>query len=214
MPPSGAARSGTGYRCRSRSRPRQASRRLAHDIRAPPPPRRRPTSPPDSPCRRARPRAVRSAVSVGTSTTASGTEGSYSAGRCGVVARCLSPSSPCRGESGCTPTSRTAGVLLLQKPARSHHGSGRSHRGHEVGDASFGLRPDLGPGRLSVGARVGRIAVLIGVEVAVGQLGHQLAGALGRPVGAFQPVGENHFGTVDLEQRACARDSRCREGRS
>ena len=87
-------------------------------------------------------------------------------------------------------------------------------RGHEVGDPPFGLRPDLGPGGLPVGARVGGIAVLVGVEVAIGELRHQLAGPLHRPVGALQPIGKNHLGPVDLEQRASARDSRCPGGRS
>jgi hypothetical protein len=61
-------------------------------------------APADQPTRypvlRATLRAVRSAVSVGTSTTLSGTAGSYSAGVYGVVARCFKPSSPWSGESG------------------------------------------------------------------------------------------------------------------
>ena len=57
-------------------------------------------------------------------------------------------------------------VLLLEVPARAGDGPAGTHPGDEVGYAALGLAPELGPRRLVVGQRVGRVLVLARLEAA------------------------------------------------
>src|SRR6185503_3174927 len=52
-------------------------------------------------------------------------------------------------------------ILLAQEARHAGDGSGRSHRAHEVGDATAGVVPDLRPGRLVVDARVVGVGELV-----------------------------------------------------
>ena len=138
-------------------------------------------APADQPTRypalRASHRAVRSAVSVGISATTSGTAGSYSAGGLRGRGEVLEPLEPVIRRIGLHADQGDRRVPLLQVTTGAHHGSRRPHGGDEMGNPAAGLGPELGTGRLPVRLRVGRVAVLVGVEVALG-LG---VGQLARP---------------------------------
>ena len=66
------------------------------------------------------------------------------------------------------------GVLLLEVAADAADRAAGADAAHEVGDLPVGLLPDLGTGRLVVGARVVRVGVLVGLP---------RAGLGGQPVG-------------------------------
>ena len=93
-----------------------------------------------------------------------------------------------------------AGSRLAQPTARSHEGPARAQSRDEVGDRPVGLLEELGPGRLVVRAPVGRITVLIRVEVGVRVLGVELLRHADRSVGSLQGAGPHHVGPVDAEQ--------------
>src|SRR3954453_4909793 len=76
-----------------------------------------------------------------------------------------------------------------------------------MSNPSAGLGPDLGPGGVPVSLRVCGIAVLIGVVVAVRLPGDKIACALHRTVGALHPIGQDHLGSVDLQQSFSFRTS-------
>ena len=64
--------------------------------------------------------------------------------------------------------------------------------------ASVRLFADFSAGAFEMGAPVGGIAVLIGVEVLFGAFGEDFLAQADGAVGAFAGVGKNHFGTVAL----------------
>src|SRR6185312_5546800 len=88
--------------------------------------------------------------------------------------------------------------VLLEAPPRPHHGAGGADAGDEVGDAPFGLLPDLAPGGVVVAERVGLVRVLIGVEVTPRVLLDHLAAEANRAVGALHRVGEDQRGAERL----------------
>ena len=68
-----------------------------------------------------------------------------------------------------------------------------------MGDLSLRLLPDLGAGGGVVGQRIGRVAVLVRVEVPVGLSGRQFAGQTARPVGSGGGIGEGQLRTVGAQ---------------
>ena len=80
-------------------------------------------------------------------------------------------------------------VQLLQAAGGAHEGAGGAEAGDEVRDLAFGLLPDLVGGGAVVGAPVFVVGVLVGVEVAVGLGGDQLARFADGAVGAVGGVG-------------------------
>ncbi len=69
-----------------------------------------------------------------------------------------------------------------------------------MGDLAFGLVPDLVGGGAVVRAPVFVVGVLVGVEVAVGFGGGQLAGFADGAVGAVGGVGPDDLGSVGGEK--------------
>ena len=93
-------------------------------------------------------------------------------------------------------------VAGLEVAGHARDRPARAGAGDEVGDAAGGLRPQLGPRRLLVRERVGRVGVLVGSERL------QLLGeALGHGVVALRVLrgdgdrADDHLGAVRLEQR-------------
>ena len=122
-----------------------------------------------------------------------------------AVSMCLSPSTPCIGESGCTEISRMSrlnsrsrrptpmNVPLVPSPA-----------------TKCVMRPSVcsmisGAGRLVVRAPVGVVVVLIGVEVALRIAGEQPPRLADGAVGAFHRIGQDQLGAEGLQACASAR---------
>src|ERR1019366_7879630 len=61
-----------------------------------------------------------------------------------------------------------AGDVALEAAGGAGEGSAGSHAGDEVRDATVGLFDDFGAGAFEMGAPVGGVAVLIGVEILFG----------------------------------------------
>ena len=74
-------------------------------------------------------------------------------------------------------------VLLLEEPAGAHQRAAGAEAGDEVGDLRA-VAPDLRPGALVVGPRVGVVAVLV-EEAPLGMLGGHLLGPAHGAVGAL-----------------------------
>ena len=91
------------------------------------------------------------------------------------------------------------GVELLQAARGAHEGAGGAEAGDEVRDLAFGLLPDFVAGGAVVGAPVFVVGVLVGVVVAVGLGGDQLAGLADGAVGAVGGVGPDDLGAVGCE---------------
>ena len=101
------------------------------------------------------------------------------------------------------------GLLLLQPPAGAHERAARAEAGDEVRDAPAGLGQDLDGGRVVVRPPVGLVAVLVGVEVALGLEREQPPRLADGAVRSFERVGPDDVGAVDVEQPlALARDVR------
>src|SRR5918997_91929 len=90
-------------------------------------------------------------------------------------------------------------VVLLEARARPDEGAARAETSDEVRDLTFGLLPDLGRRGLVVRARVGRVLVLVGVEVPLGVLGVQAPRLPDGAVGALAGVGEHDLYTVGAQ---------------
>ena len=82
-------------------------------------------------------------------------------------------------------------VALVEVAAGAHDRARGSEAGHEMGDASGGLLPDLGARGPVVGQGVRGVPVLVGIEVAVRLLRRHLAHPLERAVGAREGVGRD-----------------------
>ena len=93
-------------------------------------------------------------------------------------------------------------AVVLQAPAGAHHRAAGADAGDEVGDPAAGLLPDLPAGGLVVPARVGLVAVLVGVEVAVGILGDDLPAQPDGAVRSLQVAGEHQLGAERLADLA------------
>ncbi len=102
------------------------------------------------------------------------------------------------------------GVELAEAAGGAHEGAGGAEAGDEVGDLAFGLGPDFVGGGAVVGAPVFVVGVLVGVEVAVGLVGGELAGLADGAVGAVGGVGPDDLGSVGGEVCFCARGRRWR----
>ena len=91
------------------------------------------------------------------------------------------------------------GIALAQIPARAHERAAGAEAGHEVRHPAAGLPPDLRARRLVVRLPVGRIAVLVRIEVlpwvgiALGAAGED------RAVGLERRVGQHQFRAVGLQ---------------
>ncbi len=96
------------------------------------------------------------------------------------------------------------GLSSLQAARGSHEGAAGAEAGDEVGDLAFGLLPDFVAGGAVVGAPVLVVAVLVGVEVAVGLGSDEFAGLADGAVGAVGGVGPDDLGAVGFEVCACA----------
>ena len=80
-------------------------------------------------------------------------------------------------------------VEFVEAAGGAHEGAGGAEAGDEVGDAAFGLLPDLVGGAVVVGEPVVGVAVLVGVEVFFGFVGGEIAGFADGTVGAVGGVG-------------------------
>src|SRR5215204_815670 len=91
------------------------------------------------------------------------------------------------------------GVVLLETRRRTDEGAARSESGDEVCDLAVRLFPDLGRRRLVVRARVGRIGVLVRIEVALGVLSVEPPRLTDGPVRAVVGVGQDEVHTVGAQ---------------
>src|SRR6185437_13079977 len=91
------------------------------------------------------------------------------------------------------------GVELAQAARGAHKSAAGAEAGDEVRDQAFGLAPDLVGGGAIVGLPVLVIAVLVGVHVAVGVGGGELAGLADGAVGSVGGVGPDDLGAVGGE---------------
>ncbi len=92
-------------------------------------------------------------------------------------------------------------VMLLQTSRRADERAGGAKSGDEVRDASGGLREDLHGRALVMRPHVGRIRVLIRIEVEVRLARHQVANRPDGAVRSLQRVAVHDFGTVSGDQR-------------
>ena len=84
---------------------------------------------------------------------------------------CFSPSRPWNGPCGWNEISLIAGTELPQPAAGADERAAGAETGDEMRQPSAGLLDDLRRGRVVVRAPVAVVAVLIGIEVAIGILG-------------------------------------------
>ena len=84
---------------------------------------------------------------------------------------CFSPSRPWNGPCGWNEISLMPGLNFRSRRPVPTNGAAGAEAGDEMRQASAGLLDDLGRGRVVVRAPVAVVAVLIGVEVAIGILG-------------------------------------------
>ena len=85
-------------------------------------------------------------------------------------------------------------VHPLQVTARAHQRARGAQGGDEVGDAALGVAPDFRAGGGFVRLGVGRVVVLIRLEVAVGIGLEDFARLEDGAVGALQRIGEDELG--------------------
>src|SRR5215213_7025018 len=90
-------------------------------------------------------------------------------------------------------------VVLLETRRRTDEGAARAEPGDEVRDLAVRLLPDLGCRRLVVRPRVGRVGVLVGIEVALGILGVEPPRLADGPVRAIPRVGQDDLHTVGAQ---------------
>ena len=89
-------------------------------------------------------------------------------------------------------------IQLFQTAGGADKGSGGAEHGDEVGDASLGLLPDFVRGGFVMGAPVGVVRILIGVEIKIGMALCVLACDLHGAVGTFSGVGVDDICAVRL----------------
>ncbi len=92
-------------------------------------------------------------------------------------------------------------VVLLETARGPDKGTGRAEAGDEVCHSPFRLLQDLDRGAVVVRLRVRRVRILVGIEVAVGLRGHQLAHEPDRAVRPFARIAVDHLGSVGADQR-------------
>ena len=90
-------------------------------------------------------------------------------------------------------------VVLLEAGRRTDEGAARAKPGDEVRDLAVRLLPDLGRRRFVVRARVGRVGVLVRIEVAFGVLGVEPPRLTDGPVRALARVGQNEVHAVGAQ---------------
>src|SRR5919107_1010802 len=90
-------------------------------------------------------------------------------------------------------------AVLLETRRRADEGPARAEPCDEVCDLAVGLLPDLGRRRFVVRARVGRVGVLVRIEVALGVLGVELPRLTDGPVRALVRVGQNKVHAVGAQ---------------
>ncbi len=78
-------------------------------------------------------------------------------------------------------------------------GAAGAHGGDEVGQQAAGLFDDFAAGGFEVRFPVGRVVVLIGIEIAVGIGFVDLAARADGAVGAFGRIAENHLRAVGFQ---------------
>ena len=91
------------------------------------------------------------------------------------------------------------GFKLLQPPRRADERAAGAEPRHEVGHAASRLLENLGSGSQVMGAPVGGVVILVGVEIKagifLGQNPHPANGA----VGAFHGVGVNNIRAIGFQ---------------
>src|SRR5215204_4160267 len=90
-------------------------------------------------------------------------------------------------------------VVLLETLRRADEGAASAEPGDEVRDLAVGLLPDLGRRRLVVRVGVGRVGVLVGIEVALGGLGVEPPRLTDGPVRAVTRVGQDEVHSVGAQ---------------
>src|SRR5215218_3299001 len=90
-------------------------------------------------------------------------------------------------------------VVLLETRRRTDEGAASAEPGDEVRDLASRLLPDLGRRRLVVRARVGRVGVLVRIEVALGVLGVEPPRLTDGPVRAIAGVGKDEVHAVSAQ---------------
>ena len=92
-------------------------------------------------------------------------------------------------------------VVLLEPGGGAHERPRGAQAGHEMSDPAGRLLQDLARGAFIVRARVGRVGVLVRVEVSVGIGRDDVAHHADRAVRAFAGVAEDDLGAVREDQR-------------
>src|ERR671920_2443359 len=90
-------------------------------------------------------------------------------------------------------------AVLLETRRRADEGPARAEPCDEVCDLAVGLLPDLGRRRFVVRARVGRVGVLVRIEVAPGFLGVEPPRLTDGPVRALVGVGQHEVDAVGAQ---------------
>src|SRR5215211_1762382 len=90
-------------------------------------------------------------------------------------------------------------VVLLETRRRTDEGAARAKPCNEVCDLAFRLLPDLRRRRLVVRARIGRIGVLVRIEVTFGILGVEPPCLTDGPVRALVRVGQHEVDAVGAQ---------------
>src|SRR5215212_4903709 len=90
-------------------------------------------------------------------------------------------------------------VVLLETRRRTDEGSARAKPGDEVRDLAVRLLPDLRRRRFVVRARIGRVGVLVRIEVAFGILGVEPPRLTNGPIRAVVRVGQDEVDAVGAQ---------------
>src|SRR5215213_2634511 len=111
----------------------------------------------------------------------------------------LHPLQAVEGRVGLEGDDLYGGVVLLKPRRRPHEGAARTEPGDEVRDLTGALLPDLRRRGLVVGARVGRVGVLVRVEVPLGVLRVEPPRLPDGPVRALARIGQHEIHAVGIE---------------
>src|SRR5205814_2134828 len=91
------------------------------------------------------------------------------------------------------------GQVAAEAARGPHEGAAGAHRRDEVRDAPAGLLDNLGPGTVEVRLPIGRVVVLVGIEVAIGVVFVNLAADANGAVAALTGIAEYGFRAVGFE---------------